>query len=289
MAKLARDYKSQKDKYLTIPYFFRIGNIGFSNEEFLKEGLLSVIERELGKKIKSEIADNFDDIVKKLVLVVSEGLGEVSEKTGKKILLFIDGMDEKCRYGFHFLDIIGEICSKTGNARVVWLIAGRNEKYLEDKIKALKNKANVMEPEFLFPSGLSPLDEESIRLIFYKSFERLKYRMMEKDRFENDIYTNEFLQIIQKKSKGLPLFIKMLVEDIKKGNWKLDKLNDLPEGLENYYKRLLSQIQVSDVGTILTPILCFLALAKKPLTEKELNFLLSENEIKKLKTRLIIN
>jgi hypothetical protein len=91
----------------------------------------------------------------------------------------------------------------------------------------------------------------------------LKYELFERDEGER----NRFVEAVTRKSEGLPLYVRMVIEDLKAGRLTVWDEEKLPEGLVAYYERLLERLRVSDVGTVLTPLFCILAWAKEPITE----------------------
>jgi hypothetical protein len=73
--------------------------------------------------------------------------------------------------------------------------------------------------------------------------------------------------VFTRKSEGLPLYVRYVIEELREGKWSLQEEHKLPEGLTAYYDKVLDRLQTSDVGSILTPLFCVLALAKEPLPE----------------------
>ncbi len=257
MAKLMKDYIGQTQHYIVIPYFFRFGQAGLSTMEFLATALKR-LQVELKRTI--EPAPNLPDRQQQLV----EALEEAVSKTGKKVLFLVDGLDEIYRQEREFLNV-PFMAVREG---VLWVCAGRSEDDLE---KALQSRG----AEWIFPEGLPPLDEQAIRAMLVEHLGRLKYDLFERDEGER----NRFVEAVTRKSEGLPLYVRMVIEDLKAGQltvWDEDKL---PDGLVAYYERLLERMRVSDVGTVLTPLFCLLAWAKEPVTEGTMKFLLQTHHL----------
>jgi hypothetical protein len=151
----------------------------------------------------------------------------------------------------------------TVKERIVWVCAGQSEGDLE---KALRSRG----AEWVFPDGLPPLDEQAIRAMLIEHLGRLKYDLFERDEGER----NRFVEAVTRKSEGLPLYVRMVIEDLKAGRltvWDEGQIAPRIGGL------LLSGCWnggVSDIGTVLTPLFCLLAWAKEPITEGTMNFLL---------------
>jgi hypothetical protein len=252
MAKLMQDYIGQTQHYIVIPYFFRYGQAGCSTMDFLAT-VLKRLQAELNRTIEPEPI--LPDRQKQLV----EALEEAVSKTGKKVLFLVDGLDEIYRLDREFLNVP----FMTIRERIVWVCAGRSEGDLEE---ALRSRG----AEWVFPDGLPPLDEQAIRAMLIEHLGRLKYALFERDKGER----NRFVEAVTRKSEGLPLYVRMVIEDLKAGRLTVRDEEKLPEGLVAYYERLLERLRVSDVGTVLTPLFCLLAWAKEPVTEGTMKFLL---------------
>jgi tetratricopeptide (TPR) repeat protein len=104
---------------------------------------------------------------------------------------------------------------------------------------------------------------------------RLKYALFERDEGER----NRFVEAVTRKSEGLPLYVWMVIEDLKVGRWTVRDEDKLPPGLVAYYEWSLEQLRVSDVGTVLTPLFCLLAWAKEPITEGTMKVLLQTHHL----------
>jgi hypothetical protein len=156
----------------------------------------------------------------------------------------------------------------TVKERIVWVCAGQSEGDLE---KALRSRGAV----WVFPDGLPPLDEQAIRAMLIEHLGRLKYDLFERDEGER----NRFVEAVTRKSEGLPLYVWMVIEDLKVRRWTVWDEDKLPPGLVAYYEWSLEQLGVSDVKAVLTPLFCLLAWAKEPITEGTMNFLLQTHEL----------
>ncbi|MEJ7613448.1 MAG: AAA family ATPase [Candidatus Fervidibacter sacchari] len=257
MAKLMKDYIGQTQHYIVIPYFFRFGQAGLSVMDFLATALKR-LQGELKRTI--EPAPNLPDRQQQLV----EALEEAVSKTGKKVLFLVDGLDEIYRQEREFLNV-PFMAVREG---VLWVCAGRSEGDLEE---ALKSRG----AEWIFPDGLPPLDEQAVRAMLVEHLGRLKYALFERDEGQR----NRFVEAVTRKSGGLPLYVRMVIEDLKAGQLTVWEEEKLPEGLVAYYERLLERLRVSDVGTVLTPLFCLLAWAKEPVTEGTMKFLLQTHHL----------
>ncbi len=258
MAKLARDYLDQPH-FFTFAYFFRLGEGGCSTGEFL-ESVLKAVGTALGRTITP--APHLPDRPQQFV----EAVRELVEGQGKKVLFLIDGLDEIGRKEQDFVHVPFMVQWP----KVVWVCAGRPEPELE---RVLKERGAV----WVFDEeGLPPLDETAIRAMLTEHLGRLKYALFRRDDEEGG---NRFIRVVTRKSQGLPLYVRMVIDDLKAGRWTVDDEDRLPEGLTAYFEDILERLRVSDVGTVLTPIFCLLAWAKEPLTEGMLKVLLRTHHL----------
>jgi hypothetical protein len=119
------------------------------------------------------------------------------------------------------------------------------------------------------------LDEQAIRAMLIEHLGRLKYALFERDKGER----NRFVEAVTRKSEGLPLYVRMVIEDLKVRRWTVWDEDKLPPGLVAYYEWLLEQLGVSDVKAVLTPLFCLLAWAKEPITEGTMKVLLQTHHL----------
>jgi hypothetical protein len=265
MAKLVNDYIDKTQDYIVIPYFFRIGQAGCSTMDFLAfalERLHEVLEQ------KIELKNKLPELQQQFVIVLKEVLRRTREKKEKekKVLFLVDGLDEIYRQEREFLNVL--FMTMAVKERIVWVCAGRSEGDLEE---ALKSRG----AEWVFPDGLPPLDEQAIRVMLNLHLGPLKYELFERDEGER----NRFVEAVTRKSEGLPLYVRMVIEDLKAGRLTVWDEEKLPEGLKGYYEKLLERLQVSDIGTVLTSLFCILAWAKEPITEGMIKFLLQTHNL----------
>jgi hypothetical protein len=257
MAKLMKDYIGQTQHYIVIPYFFRYGQAGCSTMYFLATALKR-LQAELNREIEPE--PRLPDRQQQLV----EALEKAVKETGKKVLFLVDGLDEIYRHEREFLNVP----FMTVRERIVWVCAGRSEGDLEE---ALKSRG----AEWVFPDGLPPLDEQATRAMLVEHLGRLKYDLFKRDDGER----NRFIEAVADKSEGLPLYVRMVIEDLKAGRLTVWDEEKLPKSLEDYYEQLLERLRVHSAGGVLTPLVCLLAWAKEPITEGTMKVLLQPHHL----------
>jgi tetratricopeptide (TPR) repeat protein len=262
MARLIQDYQHSPQHYLVIPYFFRIGQSGNSTDHFVRASLVH-LQVELGRSLS--LGTNPE--VRRLQMV--EALREVSERTGKKILFLIDGLDEIYQLEPSFMLLLFAARAP----RVVWLCAGRSE------VPELEASLQDSGAQWIFADGLPPLRGQAIRAMLTEHLERLKYQLFMRDHEKDGKWSNLFVEAMVRKSEGLPLYVQMALEDLREGKLRTVDEEKLPQGLQAYFEQVLERLRVSDVGAILTPIFCLLAWAKEPVTEKALKVLLTTHDL----------
>lgn len=86
-----------------------------------------------------------------------------------------------------------------------------------------------------------------------------------------DTMNSNFVSAVTDKSEGLPLYVRYVVLDILAGRLeRLDGRDALPDGLNAYYQQLLKQQDIGTKESLLTPILCLIAVAREPLSKEQL-------------------
>ena len=253
LAKLARDLQGGARDLLVLPYFFRAGHAGSSGEEFLRFSLRALATA-LGQ---APVLPPDPEGRRRLFLELLSG---ASAASGKKLVFLLDGLNELERREPGFLSLLLQARAPG----VVWLLAGRPEPELEAAL--LAGGADV-----LFPEGLPPLSPSGARALLQAYLGRDKYALFARDEGER----NRFLEELALRSQGLPLYLRLVIEDVRRGSLSFRDEDRLPAGLEAYFERELERLQVSDVGTVLTPLFSLLAWAREPVGEPVLALLLS--------------
>ena len=260
MARLMRDFKDAVQHYVVIPYFFRIGHTGCSTEQFLKTAILKL---QTALKVPLGVSPNLEERKEQFVSVVEEA----ARRLNRKILFLIDGMDEINRLEPTFISL-----PFAANVRnVVWLCAGRTE---PPEIEAALKRGGAY---WVFLDGLPEMGTLTIRSMLTTHLEQMKYQLFARDQLSEGEYHNQFIDVLVHKSEGLPLYVRMVIEDLREGKWTLADEERLPDGLRAYFEQVLERLGVSSIGSVLTPLFCLLAWAKEPITESALKLLLSSH------------
>ncbi|MEI6513587.1 MAG: hypothetical protein WCO51_09985, partial [bacterium] len=242
-----------------LPYFFRAGDAHCNPSDFYQTAG-SFLQRELDLTVASEhrfsSENNFHLLMDEL------DRRRQARSDNPSIVYILDGLDEVADLHPDFV----KLPLSTQFPGVLWICTGR----LDEKTKALYESSKVNK---LWSSGeLSRLRPSEIRdLIETEGEEALRHELQLLD----ISIANNFIKVLSERSEGIPLYIKLAIQDLKEGRLRLDRPNDLPPSLEAYFERLLSSENVSDISRILTAIMCILSLVHEQLDRETIVSLLT--------------
>lgn len=278
MAKLIDDYQNSSH-HIVFPYLFRLGHTGCSVDSFLKAALAQLYDA-LNQPVKMGA-----HIEERRTLFINL-VRETSQTLDKKIWFLIDGVDEIYRLDKSFLSLL----FAASGERVVWLCAGRSEPpEMEDSLRQ-------QGADWVFPEGLGVLNEQGVRTMLLEHLDRLKFPLLGRDKQKtrqtadeltstadqsDSEWSNDFIDTLTRCSEGLPLYVRMAIDDLQTGKLTVNDEKKLPEGLSAYFEQILERLRVSDVGTVLTPLFCLLVWAKEPVTEAALQELMTGHYLSK--------
>jgi recombinational DNA repair protein (RecF pathway) len=251
MAKLAKDLQGDS-RVVLVPFFFRSGDHRCGADRFYRAACLRLAEQlriTFERKPNQRYADLFSEVMQR----VSDAL-----PNDKTVIFLLDGLDEGVR---HEPDL-PEIPLRYQSPRVVWICAGRRE----ESLRALWDNEKTQK---LWGDGeLPPLTHDDIRAWLQNELERLRYELFELDRLDGDELRNKFIEELTLRSEGLPLYVRMVIEDLKTRQFTVRDGDRLPQGLERYYDHLLERPGVGDVELVLTEVLTLLSWAQEPLAQQ---------------------
>jgi tetratricopeptide (TPR) repeat protein len=251
MAKLAKDLQGDSRAVL-IPFFFRSGDHRCGADRFYRAACLRLAEQlqiSLERKPNQRYADLFSEVMQR----VSDAL-----PNDKTVIFLLDGLDEGVRHEPE----LPEIPLRYQSPRVVWICAGRRE----ESLRALWD--NEKTQKLWGDDELPPLTHDDIRAWLQNELGRLRYELFELDTPDGDELRNEFIEELTRRSEGLPLYVQMVIDDLKACRFTVRDGDRLPQGLEQYYDHLLARLGVSDVGRVLTEVLTLLSWAQEPLAQQ---------------------
>ena len=183
-----------------------------------------------------------------------------------RVLVLADGLDEVLPYAprlpRHLRDLA---CPGT-----VWLLASRPE-------PALTQALGGPGCDGLFPSGLPPMSATDIRAMLLDGLANARHALIARD--EDDAGTgvrNAFVERVVARADGLPLYVHLLLEDLRAGHLTVQDEARLPQGLVAYYDDLMNRVGLSDLRRDLPLLVALLARAEEPLDPEALALLLAE-------------
>ncbi len=278
LARLAYSFgefeNSRRPEFLVLSFRFRAGDHRCSSRDFLLFFLERVVDwhdpgdPEL-KKIPKDPKDH------------RARMGKVLKTLGpKKILLFLDGLDEILKAEPGFLDCVLLPLAMPG---VVWFCSGRPERAVSEGFSRPGCASVSLECATRGPSektadaasGLSGLEKQDIHKILEKVSGGLMTVLLKSERNPEDgnaLYENFLDRVWEASGKGNPLYIRFLVKDIEEGRiTSVNQVDDLPLSLEDYLENLC--MRVIGLGTlyqVVTPLVCHLAIAMEPMSPEAL-------------------
>ena len=224
-----------------VEYFIRRGTAQAQTEYFLNYLIKRTDEVfPQGKEVRAE---------GKMVFEIQQQLFSKwrlwsEHSNGKKLLFLIDGLDEGVENNIvsylsreNFQDILIIYGSRPGGHKTI------------DELWAtlpIESHAKI---------ELSGLSKEDIRALIYEVANKYD---LEKD--------SEWIEAVQKRSQGNPLYLKLLCDSIENGGIALNDLNALPSKIDDYYKAILLRYAQDPDGDALLAGLYTFAAAKDYLT-----------------------
>jgi hypothetical protein len=270
-ARLSVEVKKQHKEWLCLRHFFKIDDDRCSTRKFMV-GVLLQLQLAGGARIELPA----DDIEARVAFVNAletfscDHLG--SDKGHLRLVLLLDGMDEIAQRDPKFFEIIRG-CQID---KIAWLCLARPEPAV---LEGLPESA----AERLFPSpahpnqpGLPPLDRQAVRQYLMEELGRCRYALLEE---ETDEGASHFLDALSDSARCLPLYLYLLAEDMRRGEFDPKHPEKLPENLDAYYDRLMDRLGLDAARKVLPDVIALLAVARTPLTIGMLGNLLSQHSL----------
>jgi len=177
-----------------------------------------------------------------------------------RFVVLIDGLDECTGRDSTLPGLLTGLL----NPGTVWLTASRPNPEI---ISAFETQ----QCEAIFTNGLPPMSSNDIRAMLIEGLGQTSHTLVARDEDQVDGgVTNPFICTVVEKAEGMPLYVYLVVEDLKRGAITVKDEDKLPIGLMDYYNQLLARLGVSDVQRDLTLITALLASAEEPLTAEDL-------------------
>lgn len=148
----------------------------------------------------------------------------------------------------------------------VWLVAGRPEHGLNEAFEGPS-------AEHIFEEGLGAMSPEDIRAMLLEGLGNARYALLRRDSDSGDGVQNQFIERVIQNARGLPLYVHLLLDDLRSGALTVQDDERLPDGLTAYYDALMDRVGLSSVRRDLPLIVCALAVASEPLDASALALL----------------
>ena len=253
-AELAKQLKADA-RLCVVPFFFRGGDERCSPDHFFRAARLRLSET-------FTLPPPVDPRESRQVQFI-QALDAVRQKESREhqaptMLFLLDGLDEVA--GQH-LDFV-RLPLSLKHPRLIWICAGRHEPplteiFITEGVEQLWENAEM-----------PPLAERDVRALVAQECDRLRYELFKRDEpSANSGHRNPFIETLVERSEGLPLYIRLVIEDLAAGRLTFLDENKLPAKLQDYFERILERLKVGDIPQMLTDLLALLCWTYEPLTE----------------------
>ena len=269
MSRLASDYSNASPLQRGLFYHrFRGGDARNSRRSFLRllqaalwawEPLAKVTEAPSDESIEGRALE--DDVRARLEVVATLESAH-PRAPAPAFWVLLDGLDEVTGNDPDLALLLRQV-SLPGT---VWLVAGRPEHRLDVAFSASGCEA-------LFADGLPVMKAEDIRAMLLEGLGNARYALLRRDEDQGEDLRNAFVERVVERAHGLPLYVHLLLEDLRSGQLNVQDEDQLPDGLTAYYDALMDRVGISDVRAVLPLIVCLLARAEEPLDATSLAYL----------------
>jgi hypothetical protein len=181
-----------------------------------------------------------------------------------RVVLLLDGIDEIVDLDRKFIE---EIIAKLTTSVHAVLCFSRPE-------PAVCQALDSLEARSVFAGGLAMMDDDDIRAMVLERTGPLRRVLLRRDSECAEGIRNPAIEPIVRASRGLPLYVTYVINDLISGRIELRELDQLPPTLSAYHERLLERACLSDAGMVAPPALVLICLAGEPMTEEALAALL---------------
>jgi hypothetical protein len=273
-AHLSAEIKRHNRDWLCLRHFFKVADSRCSTRRFVTGVLLQLQLAAGGGRVELPPAD------KEAIAVFVDALASFSRdrlgpgRTPSRLVLLVDGLDEIAQMDRHFFELVVR-AGRIDN--IVWLCLGRPEPAVLDGLPA--EWAERLFPDLVHPeqTGLPPLDRRAVREFLVEELGRRRYTLLGE---ESDEGRSRFLDVLTDEARCLPLYLHLLVEDMRRGEFDVHCPDKPPCSLEDYYQRLTDQLALDAARKVLPDVVSLLAVARTPLTDGMLATLLADHDLR---------
>ena len=272
MARLAVDLGNSKPEQQGLYYHrFRAGDARNNTRAFLL-GLLAALADWAPLPAPPTADDEASDTDQALLETVRERLAAVADlpppnpkAPRPRFLVLADGLDEVLPYD----PLLPQRLKSLALPGTVWLLASRPE-------PALMRAFGAPGCETIFPDGLRPMSADDIRAMLLEGLASARHALIARDEDAADGVHNPFVERVLACADGLPLYVHLLLEDLRAGQLSVQDEQRLPQGLVAYYDALMNRVGLSDLKRDLPLLVALLARAEEPLDAETLALLLAD-------------
>ncbi len=128
------------------------------------------------------------------------------------------------------------------------------------------------------------LNEQDVRTVLLQELERERYGVLATEKKQGDqpgASRSRFLSELTRRSAGLPLYLRLVIEDIRRGGL-ISPSRDLPDRLDEYYRKLLDDLRITDEQAIVPYVIALLAHARSPLDGATLSRLMRTHNLREI-------
>ncbi len=268
MARLATDYSGSKHR----GFFFHRFSSGSARS--MRRSFLLLLEAALWAwaplraiteaPTAQDGEDALVDALEQRLKAVAELESPHPKAPAPALWIFVDNFDEIVGQDPRFVDLV----RKFAVPGTVWLLCGRSEHGLDDEWA----KAGS---EHLFEGGLPLMNPGDMRAMLLEGMGNARYQLLKRDEDDDGIVHNAFVERVVENARGLPLYVQLLLDDLRAGNLTVSDDDKLPDGLGDYYDGLMERVGLSSVRRDLPLVVSTLAIAEEPLDTHAIAQLLS--------------
>lgn len=274
MARLAADIgNSRPDQLGLFFYQFHAGDTLNSPRAFFS-GLLATLtawlqlaDPTIGRQTPAAPEQDLLETVRSRLFKVEALLAPDSQARQPRFLVMADGLDEILPVDPRFPQQLRSLALPG----TIWMFASRPEPAV---VAAFSGHGC----EILFPNGVPPMSATDIRAMLYEGLANTRHALIgrDQDTADPDAVSNPFVERVVACADGLPLYVHLLLEDLRHGQLTVWDEQRLPVGLVAYYDELLNRIGLSDLKRDLPLLIACLARAEEPLDLGSLALLLAD-------------
>jgi len=239
--------------------------IKYCNERIRKHFNFS---KEIDKEMQAIAREHFPGEKNTNVLTFLASCKYLEEQEIGKVLIVIDGLDEiiKPDPGFIEETVLQRQQHSVTLGSLHWLIFSRNNDVISKALSSVK-------PARVFKS-LPKMSSEDMRQFIFNEINipPIQKKLVAKDEPDKkgDNIRNQFIEKVLENADGYPLYVKYLINDLRSNKFPDLDFERLPNSLDAYHHKILTELSIGDIGSRRTPILGILALALEPLSFDEI-------------------